>query len=107
MPSGPEDYLAPPAESAVGEPRTDIPPIMIVHGDRDPMVGPEMARELAEKLRAASAASVVYAELPGTHHTVDRLDSLRWSGVADGIEDFLAQAPHVAPGARDSPWPRG
>ena len=31
-------------------------PILIVHGDRDPMVGPDMARELVAAIRPASAA---------------------------------------------------
>lgn len=88
MPSAPEDYLA--GASRDGEkPRTDVPPILIVHGDRDPMVGPDMARELVAAIRPASAAPVVYVELPGGHHTLDRFDSVRCAGVVDGIEEFL------------------
>lgn len=93
MPSAPEDYLAS-AASGVDQRRTDIPPIMIIHGDRDPMVDPGMARDLAASLRTASAAPVVYAELPGAHHTLDRFDSLRCAGVVDGVEEFLRRALH-------------
>lgn len=92
MPSAPEDYLAAPASAPDHQPRTDVPPIMMVHGDRDPMVGPEMARDLSGALREASAAPVVYAELPGGHHTLDRFDSLRCAGVVDGVGEFLRRA---------------
>jgi acetyl esterase/lipase len=62
LPSAPEDYLS----EATGKTSPDgIPPTMIVHGDRDPMVAPAMARRMAEQLRDASADQVVYVELPG------------------------------------------
>lgn len=93
------DYL--PGEPP--EPRTDVPPIMIVHGDRDPMVAPAAARELVELLRPVSAAPVAYVELPGAHHTLDRFDSLRCCGVTDGIEEFLHRSVDDAPAGGGAP----
>ncbi|MGO1950604.1 MAG: alpha/beta hydrolase [Mycobacteriaceae bacterium] len=84
MNSDPGDYLG------EGEqPREDVPPVMMVHGDRDPMVAADSARELSGRLGDVSAAPVVYVELPGGHHTLDRFDSLRCCGVVDGIGVFL------------------
>lgn len=87
-PSDPLDYLSNPDKGR----RAVTPAIMIVHGDRDPMVAAASARELATQLRTASASPVVYAELPGAHHTLDRFDSLRYAGVVDGVEEFLRRA---------------
>jgi acetyl esterase/lipase len=93
MPSSPEDYLTEQSSPDPGDhPRNDVPPIMIVHGDRDPMVAPAMARELADQLRRVSAAPVVYVELPGAHHALGRFDSLRCCGIADGVKEFLTHA---------------
>jgi len=59
--SAPEDYLS----EETGRTSSDgIPPTLIVHGDRDPMVAPAMARRMAKQLRDASADQVVYVELP-------------------------------------------
>lgn len=89
LPSAPEDYLS---EATGRTSSVDIPPTLIVHGDRDPMVAPAMARRMAEQLRDASADQVVYVELPGGHHTLDRFDSLRCSALTDGVDDFLQRA---------------
>lgn len=65
LPSAPADYLvARVVSSSAGHPRSVLPPIMIVHGDRDPMVAPEMARGLAELLRASSVAPLCTSSCP-------------------------------------------
>jgi acetyl esterase/lipase len=76
-PSSPADYL-----------RRDAPPIMLVHGARDPMVAVTGALDFATALRARSQNPVVWAELPGGLHTFDRFASIRSAGVAAGVVGF-------------------
>ncbi len=76
-PSSPADYLRPQA-----------PPIMLVHGARDPMSPVRAARDFASELRATSQSPVVWAELPGGLHTFDRFASIRSAGVVIGVEAF-------------------
>jgi acetyl esterase/lipase len=79
MPSSPEDFL-----------RADAPPMLLIHGERDPMVPVDDVRRFAEALRRASSASVVSAELPGGQHNFDQFPSIRCAAVADAIEAFTA-----------------
>ena len=76
-PSSPADYVRP-----------DAPPVMLVHGARDPMVPVSDARIFATALRARSQSPVVWAELPGGLHTFDRFASIRSAGVVTGVEAF-------------------
>jgi acetyl esterase/lipase len=77
LPSSPVDFLRP-----------DAPPVLLVHGSRDPMVPVQDARTFAAAFRAASRNPVVWAELPGGLHTFDRFASLRSAGVVAGVEAF-------------------
>ena len=77
LPSSPADYARP-----------DAPPVMLVHGARDPMVPVSDARTFATTLRARSRSPVVWAELPGGLHTFDRFASIRSAGVVAGVEAF-------------------
>jgi len=77
LPSSPADYVRP-----------DAPPVMLVHGARDPMVPVSDARTFATTLRARSQRAVVWAELPGGLHTFDRFASIRSAGVVAGVEAF-------------------
>ena len=77
LPSSPADYVRP-----------DAPPVMLVHGARDPMVPVSDARKFATTLRARSRGPVVWAELPGGLHTFDRFASIRSAGVVMGVEAF-------------------
>ncbi len=77
LPSSPADYVRP-----------DAPPVMLVHGARDPMVPVGDARTFATTLRARSQTPVVWAELPGGLHTFDRFASIRSLGVVAGVEAF-------------------
>ena len=76
--------------SPVAYVRTDAPPFFVAHGDRDTLVLVEDARLFVERLRSTSSKPVVYAELPGGHHTFDLFHSLRFEAVVDGIEAFAA-----------------
>lgn len=78
-PPSPLAYLGPAA-----------PPFFVTHGDRDPLVAVEDARDFANRLRAASLNPVVYAELPGAHHSFDLFHSVRFEAVVDSIEAFAA-----------------
>jgi acetyl esterase/lipase len=77
FPSSPADYVRP-----------DAPPVMLVHGARDPMVPVSNARIFGNTLRARSHSPVVWAELPGGLHTFDRFASIRSAGVVIAVEAF-------------------
>jgi acetyl esterase/lipase len=79
LPSSPQAYV-----------RTDAPPFFVAHGDQDTIVLVEDARAFIERLRSASSAPVVYAELPGAQHTFDLFHSIRFDTVVDAIEGFAA-----------------
>ncbi|MFI7008362.1 alpha/beta hydrolase [Streptomyces sp. NPDC050145] len=79
-----------PATSPAHLARPDAPPFLIAHGDLDELVDTTNPRALVTALRSASAAPVVYAELPGGHHAFDLFHSFRFEAVIDGIEDFAA-----------------
>lgn len=70
--------------------REDAPPFFVTHGDKDPLVHVEGARLFVRRLREVSRRPVVYAELPGAHHSYDLFHSLRCEAVVDGIEAFAA-----------------
>jgi acetyl esterase/lipase len=70
--------------------RADAPPVFVAHGDRDTIVIVDDARQFVDALRRTSEQPVVYAELPGGHHTFDLAHSIRCEAVVDGIEGFLA-----------------
>ncbi|MET7641403.1 alpha/beta hydrolase [Streptomyces sp. NPDC005438] len=78
VPSSPFDQLRP-----------DAPPFFVTHGDLDPLVLVEGAREFVGELRRVSDNVVVYAELSGAHHSYDLFHSLRCEAVVDGVEAFV------------------
>ncbi|MFK0099578.1 alpha/beta hydrolase [Streptomyces sp. NPDC091040] len=79
-----------PESSPLGRARPDAPPMLIVHGDLDPLVPADDIREVAEGLRDASGSPVVYAELRGGNHAFDLYHSLRFDAVVDAVEAFTA-----------------
>ncbi|MFG2564759.1 alpha/beta hydrolase [Streptomyces sp. NPDC048567] len=79
-----------PESSPLGRARPDAPPMLIVHGDLDPLVPADDIREVAEGLRDASESPVVYAELRGGNHAFDLYHSLRFDAVVDAVEAFTA-----------------
>lgn len=79
QPSSPMDYAHPGA-----------PPLLIAHGGQDTFVPPDLARQLATRVRAVSANPVVYAELPGAQHSFDLVRSVRFEILIDGLQAFAA-----------------
>jgi acetyl esterase/lipase len=75
--SAPADYL-----------RADAPPFFVIHGNNDPMIGADNAREFASALSHTSTSPVVCAELPGAQHNFDRFASIRFAAVVDAVESF-------------------
>lgn len=82
---------------------TESPPMFLTHGDHDTYVPVDGARRLAAWLRERSPNPVVYAELPGAHHAFGLFQSLRFTAVVDGIEEFAAvvRSRTVPPGDRN------
>jgi acetyl esterase/lipase len=68
----------------------DAPPFFVTHGDLDTVVVVEDARRFVMELRSTSPNPVVYAELPGAHHSFDLFHSIRFEAVVDGIDAFTA-----------------
>lgn len=68
----------------------DAPPFFVVHGDRDTLVPVAESREFVDRLRAASDAPVLYAEMKGAQHAFDVLPTVRTVRVLRAIERFLA-----------------
>jgi acetyl esterase/lipase len=79
LPSSPVAYV-----------HADAPPVFVAHGDRDTLVPVDDARSFVDDLRSASASPVVFAELPGAHHSFDLFHSVRFEEVVDAIEAFAA-----------------
>jgi acetyl esterase/lipase len=79
-----------PGSSPSDYPAVNAPPFFIAHGDLDVVVRERSARWFAEQLRAASSHPVVYAELPGAHHSFDRFHSIRNDTVVIAVEAFAA-----------------
>lgn len=70
--------------------RADAPPLFVAHGTLDPLTPIDGVRAQVDRLRDVSTSPVVYAELPGGHHSFDLYHSLRFETVVDGIEVFAA-----------------
>ena len=73
-------------------PRGDLPPMLVVHGQKDMMVPAAAARAFAEQVRAVSSHPVSYAELPGAYHDFDLYESIRSAAVSTAVEQFAARA---------------
>lgn len=65
------------------------PPFLVIHGERDTVVGVRNAMNFSADLEAAGN-TVAFAELPGAQHTFDLLRSIRTENAIDAIEDFAA-----------------
>ena len=72
-------------------PHGDMPPMLVVHGEKDILVSVSDARAFVERARAASSHPVTYAELPGAHHDFDMFESIRSSAVSEAVEEFTAR----------------
>jgi acetyl esterase/lipase len=72
-------------------PRGDMPPMLVVHGEKDILASVSGARAFAERVRAVSSRPVIYAELPGAHHDFDMFESIRSAAVNQAVEQFTAR----------------
>ena len=72
-------------------PRGDMPPMLVVHGEKDMLIPAADARAFAERARAVSSRPVFYAELPGAHHDFDMFESIRSAAVSKAVEQFTAR----------------
>lgn len=78
-PSAPQDFNG-----------SALPPLLVVHGEKDSMAGVGQAREFAAAMRARSDAPVAYAELPAAGHNFDLFASLRNAAATTAILEFTA-----------------
>lgn len=67
----------------------DAPPFFVLHGSGDAVVAPAQSRAFVRRLRAVSAAPVVYAELPHAQHAFDTLPTARTLRCVRAVETFL------------------
>ena len=73
-------------------PSGDMPPMLVIHGDKDLLVPASAARAFAERVRMVSSHPVIYAELPGAHHDFDMFESIRAAAVSEAVEAFTTKA---------------
>ena len=73
-------------------PRGDMPPMLVVHGEKDMLIPVADVRAFVERVRAVSSRPVIYAELPGAHHDFDMYESIRSAAVNQAVEQFTARA---------------
>lgn len=69
----------------------DVPPFLIIHGDRDTLAPLRDAREFAADLAKVSRSIVLFAELKGAQHAFDIFMSPRSAPVIEAVERFLAE----------------
>ncbi len=69
----------------------DMPPMLIVHGEKDMMIAVPDVRAFVERVRAVSSHPVTYAELPGAYHDFDMFESIRSAAVNEAVEQFTAR----------------
>lgn len=70
--------------------RSDAPPFLIIHGDKDTLVPVGDARHFYAALKLISGNAVGYAEIPGAQHAFEIFPSLRTTFVIHGVQRFLA-----------------
>jgi acetyl esterase/lipase len=69
-------------------PGGDMPPMLVVHGQKDLRIRAADVRAFVERVRAVSSRPVTYAELPGAHHDFDLFESIRSAAVNQAVEQF-------------------
>ncbi len=68
-----------------------MPPMLVVHGEKDMWSPVSDVRSFVERVRAVSSRPVIYAELPGAHHNFDLFESIRSAAVSQAVEQFTAR----------------
>ncbi len=66
------------------------PPVLAVHGARDTLASPAVARAFVARLREVATRPVGYVELPGAQHAFDLFPSIRTAHTVLGMARFLA-----------------
>src|SRR5215831_1285814 len=74
-----------------------MPPMLVVHGEKDMTISPSGARAFVERARAVSGRPVSYAELPGAYHDFDMFESIRSAAVSTAVEQFTARVSTAPP----------
>jgi len=72
-------------------PRGDMPPMLVIHGEKDIVVPASDTSAFAERVRTVSSHPVIYTELPGAHHNFDMFESVRSAAVNEAVEAFTAR----------------
>lgn len=67
----------------------DVPPMLVIHGDRDTLTPVSDARVFAEVVSRASSNEVRYLELHGAQHAFDSFRSPRTNQVVRGVHRFV------------------
>jgi acetyl esterase/lipase len=67
----------------------DIPPFLVIQGDRDTLAPVEEARAFVDRLAETSRSSVVYMEFPGAQHIFDLFYSYQSARMVEGVLAFL------------------
>jgi len=79
--------------------RSDAPPFLVIHGDKDTLAPVEDARAFVAALSSVSSSPVVYVELHGAQHAFDLFGSPRTRRMVRAVEQFLyvIHLGHAAP----------
>jgi acetyl esterase/lipase len=72
-------------------PRGDMPPMLVVHGEKDMRISGSDVRAFVGRVRAVSSRPVIYAGLPGAYHDFDMFESIRSAAVNQAVEQFTAR----------------
>ena len=67
----------------------DVPPFLVVQGDRDSLAPVIEARAFVEHLREQSKSRVLYMEFPGAQHIFDIFYSYQSAQMVEGVLSFL------------------
>jgi acetyl esterase/lipase len=70
----------------------DVPPFLVIQGDRDSLAPVVEARAFVEHLREQSRSRVVYMEFPGVQHIFDIFYSYQSAQMVEGVLSFLDDA---------------
>ena len=67
----------------------DVPPFLVIQGDRDTLAPVIEAREFVDRLGNQSTSRVVYMEFPGAQHIFDLFYSNQSAQMVEGVLAFL------------------
>ena len=67
----------------------DVPPFLVIQGDRDTLAPVAEAREFVGQLAETSESRVIYMEFPGAQHIFDLFYSNQSAQMVEGVLAFL------------------